>query len=147
MHCFEWILYVLCYNFICFTVHFTKLDLAKFYKGKGRITVVTFPQFKLQNHQTPVVKMGLANHQKNNRRNLSDSRQLTTSLSTTIGNNKREILISSLSHLRATQTCESTIKGLYNSCHLQMRVRANSTLLCIFFSYVLTKDLLLTNLC
>ena len=62
-----------------FYSNFTKLDLAKV---KVQNTVKTFHEFKMQNQQTPVVKSGLAYHCQNNRRNLSDSSQLTTSFST-----------------------------------------------------------------
>ena len=65
-----------------FYSNFTKLDLAKSAKVKVQNTVKTFHEFKLQNQQTPVVKSGLAYHCQNNRRTLSDSSQLTTSLST-----------------------------------------------------------------
>ena len=65
-----------------FYSNFTKLDLAKSVKVKVQNTVKTFHEFKLQNQQTPVVKSGLAYHCQNNRRNLSDSSQLTTSFST-----------------------------------------------------------------
>ena len=65
-----------------FYSNFTKLDLAKSAKVKVQNTVKTFHEFKLQNQQTPVVKSGLAYHCQNNRRNLSDSSQLTTSFST-----------------------------------------------------------------
>ena len=64
-----------------FYSNFTKLDLAKSVKVKVQNTVKTFHEFKLQNQQTPVVKSGLAYHCQNNRRNLSDSSQLTTSFS------------------------------------------------------------------
>ena len=65
-----------------FYSNFTKLDLAKSAKVKVQNTVKTFDEFKLQNQQSPVVKSGLAYHCQNNRRNLSDSSQLTTSFST-----------------------------------------------------------------
>ena len=64
-----------------FYSNFTKSDLAKSAKVKVLNTVKTFHEFKLQNQQTPVVRSGLAYHCQNNRRNLSDSSQLTTSFS------------------------------------------------------------------
>ena len=66
-------------------------------------------------------------------------KQSTTS-SETIGNNKREILISLLCHLRATPKCESTIKVFKDNKQLPCAcVRAKTTLLyyCSTFSYVL----------
>ena len=65
----------------------------------------------------------------------------------TIGNNKHEILISLLCHLRATPTCESTIKAFKNNKQLpHAYVRAKTTLLyycSIFFSHVLTQIVLI----
>ena len=62
--------------------NFTKFDLAKSAKVKVQNTVKTFPEFELQNQQTPVVKSGLAYHCQNNRRTLSDLSQLTISFPT-----------------------------------------------------------------
>ena len=89
---------------------------------------------KLQNQQTTVVKSGLAYHCHNNRRNLSDSRQLTNFLLNTIGDNKHEYLISLLCHLRATSMCESTIKVPHNSPHLCACFLINSCSLCFLIN-------------
>ena len=57
-------------------------------------------------------------------------RKQSTISSYTIGNNKREILIRLLCHLRATPTCESTIKVFKNNKQLPRAcVRAKTTLL------------------
>ena len=70
-------------------VSFTKLKLAYFAKVKDTI-LQNLQVLKLQNQQIPEVKPRLTNRCNNIGRPLSDSRQLTTSFSYTIGNNKRE---------------------------------------------------------
>ena len=85
------------------------------YKGKRLLITKSTSFSELQNHQTPMVKPGLANLYNNFGRNLSDSRQLTTSLSYTIGNNKRENSLRKQSYLSAaktTQTRENAFKIL-----------------------------------
>ena len=59
-----------------------RVDLANSTSVRTQNTVKILHEFELQNHQTPVVRSGLASHCNNNRRHLSDSRQLTTSFST-----------------------------------------------------------------
>ena len=129
----------------CSSVTCTKLDLAEILNCE-RITVETFTIQNCRIFRTLVVRTGLAHCHDNTRRNLSDSRQLTNFLPNTIGNNKREILISLLYHLRATQTCESTIKGQDNNQHLHTCVRVKTSLL-YSFSHVSIpiKEQLVTN--
>ena len=74
--------------------------------------------FKIVESTDPVVRPRLANYRHHDRRNLCDSRQLTTSPNSTIGNNKHELLIILSCHLiplKGKPTCESAIKSLHNS--------------------------------
>ena len=59
-----------------------KVNSSRYYKCKGLFTEEFQSILELQNHQTPKVKTGLANHCNNNWRNLSDSGQSATSFST-----------------------------------------------------------------
>ena len=123
-----------------FSVISTRKDLAKIYHCK--IYCSYFSNFKYcRVNSDPVVRMGLANCRNYTGEIWVIHKQSTTS-SYTIGNNKREILISLLCHLRATPMCESTIKVFKNNKQLPRAcVRAKTTLLSycsIFFSCVNT---------
>ena len=61
---------------------FTKLNLAKSQMLKHKILLKLSMLFKIVESTDPVVKLGLADHHHHNRKNLSDSRQLTTSFLT-----------------------------------------------------------------
>ena len=87
-------------------ITFTRVILAYVTKCK-RILITKSTSFsELQNHQTPVVKLGLANLYNNFGRILSDPRQLATSHHT-IGNNKRENSLMRQSYLSAAKTIQT----------------------------------------
>ena len=48
-----------------------RVDLADSTSVRTKNTIKTFHIFELQNHQTPLVRLGLANHHNNNRTQLS----------------------------------------------------------------------------
>ena len=123
-----------------FSVISTRNDLAKIYHCKNLLAIFSYFKYCRINSD-PVVRTGLANCCDYTGEIWVIHKQSTTS-SYTIGNNKREILISLLCHLRATPMCESTIKVFKNNKQLpRARVRAKTALLyycSIFFSCVNT---------
>ena len=74
-------------------ITFTRVILAHVTRVKDFLLQNLQAFSELQNHQTPMVKLGLANLYNNFGRNLSDSRQLTTSHHTQYITMSKEILL------------------------------------------------------